>query len=94
MSDHFVSHSVKIVNSLGLHARAAGKLVNLAAQFDATILVEKGPSVASADSVLDLLMLTAGPGDKVTIKAKGPQARAAFEAVVLLIEQGFEEDIA
>jgi phosphotransferase system HPr (HPr) family protein len=84
--------TVKIVNRLGLHARAAGKLVNLAAQFNACVTLEKDNQVAPADSVMELLMLTASPGDSVTISATGPEAPAALQAVVALIQEGFGED--
>lgn len=85
--------SVKIVNRLGLHARAAGKLVNLADQFNAIVTLEKDNQVASTDSILELMMLTASPGDEVTVKATGPEASMALKAVVDLIQQGFGEEI-
>lgn len=85
--------SVKIVNRLGLHARAAGKLVNLVDQFNAIVMLEKDNQVASTDSILELMMLTASPGDEVTVKATGPEASMALKAVVDLIQQGFGEEI-
>ncbi len=85
--------SVKIVNRLGLHARASGKLVNLADQFNAIVTLEKDNQVASTDSILELMMLTASPGDEVTVKATGPEASMALKAVVDLIQQGFGEEI-
>jgi phosphocarrier protein HPr len=87
------SQRVKIVNLLGLHARAAGKLMNLAIQFNATVSVEKDTQIACADSVMELMMLTAGPGDTVTIKTAGPDASAALKAIVTLVEEGFGEDL-
>lgn len=83
--------TVKLVNPLGLHARAAGKLVQRAAEFQATVTVAKGVRQAQADSVLDLMMLMAGSGDELTLKAEGPEAQIALEAVVQLIEDGFGE---
>lgn len=85
--------SVKIINQLGLHARAAGKLMNTATQFNAAITIENDTHVASGDSVMELLMLTASKGDIVTINATGPEADAALKAVVKLIESGFGEDL-
>ena len=87
------SQQVKIVNLLGLHARAAGKLMNLARQFNASVTIEKDTQVACADSVMELIMLTAGPGDTVTIKTAGPDANTALMAIVVLIEDGFGEDL-
>ncbi|MCE3231530.1 MAG: HPr family phosphocarrier protein [Alphaproteobacteria bacterium] len=85
--------SVKIVNLLGLHARAAGKLVNLAGQFNAIVTLEKDNQRASTDSVMELMMLTAGPGDTVVIKADGPEAVAAVKAVAELVQDGFGERV-
>jgi len=87
------SQSVKIINQLGLHARAAGKLMNTAMQFKAAITVEKDTQVACGDSVMELLLLTASKGDVVTIKATGPEANAALSAVINLIENGFGENL-
>ena len=87
------SQTVKIVNRLGLHARAAGKLVKLTDPFNAHVVVEKNNQIAPTDSVMELLMLTASPGDSVTITATGPEAAAALQAVVTLIQEGFGEEI-
>jgi phosphocarrier protein HPr len=84
--------SVTITNHLGLHARAAGRLVNLTNQFNAIVTLEKGPHIASTDSVMELMMLTAGSGETVTIKANGPEADIALKAVVNLIQDGFGEN--
>jgi phosphotransferase system HPr (HPr) family protein len=85
--------TVKIVNPLGLHARAAGKLVNLTDQFKATVTLEKNNQIASSDSVMELMMLTASLGDTITINATGPEADEALKAIVLLVEEGFGEDV-
>jgi phosphocarrier protein HPr len=87
------SQTVMIVNSLGLHARAAGKLVNLTDQFNATVTLEKEAQVANTDSVMELMMLTAGQGDKIIIKATGPDAASALKAVINLVQNGFGEEL-
>ena len=87
-----LSETIELVNALGLHARASGKLVQLVDQFDATIHIEKESHVACADSVMELLMLTASLGDKITIKATGPEAEEALIAVVGLVQNGFFEE--
>ena len=93
MDDNEPKHqSVKITNRLGLHARAAGKLMNLTGQFNAIVTLEKGHQVASTDSVMELMMLTAGSGDTVIIKANGSEADRALKAVVNLIQDGFGEN--
>lgn len=82
-----------IVNRLGMHARPAAKLAQLSDQFNATATIEKDGLIASADSIMELMMLTAGPGDKVKITTIGPEATAALKALVDLIHNGFGEDI-
>ncbi len=88
-----VSRTVLIQNRLGLHARAAVKLVELAQSFDAilTIQSQEGKE-ATADSVMGLLMLESAQGQNVTISAEGSQAEQALDAVCHLIEDKFDED--
>jgi phosphocarrier protein NPr len=87
------SRTVLIQNRLGLHARAAVKLVELAQSFDAifTIKSQEGKE-ATADSVMGLLMLESAQGQNVTISAEGSQAEQALDAVCHLIEDKFDED--
>jgi phosphocarrier protein len=87
------SQTVIIVNRLGMHARAAAKLAQLADQFKATVTLEKDNQVASADSIMELMMLTAGPGDEVMIKTTGPEAPEALAALVGLVQHGFGEEL-
>ncbi len=86
------SRTVLIQNRLGLHARAAVKLVELAQSFDAilTIQSQEGKE-ATADSVMGLLMLESAQGQNVTISAEGSQAEQALDAVCHLIEDKFDE---
>lgn len=88
------SQKVLIVNQLGLHARAAAKLVQLTDQFNALVTIEKDLEVAQTDSIMDLMMLMASPGDHVLIKTTGPEADAALAAVVQLFADGFGEALA
>jgi len=80
-----------ICNRKGLHARAAAKFVAVAQDFDARIFVEKDGETVAAESIMDILMLGAGQGSTVAIKAEGAQADAALEALCALIECGFDE---
>ncbi len=84
--------TVTIVNQLGLHARAATKLVQLCRQFDAEIELQQEGRSADASSVLALLMLASSKGKNVDVVTAGPQAEAALQAVVALIENGFDEN--
>lgn len=81
-----------ICNSRGLHARAAGKLVRLASQFEAEIWIMRADMVVAADSIMGLMMLAAGPGSSLEIWARGHDAVDAMNAILALINAGFEED--
>lgn len=84
--------SVTIVNKLGLHARAATQLTQLANQFDAEVTLHKGDKQANANSVLGLMMMESHQGEQVTIVSEGPDAQAALDAVETLIATRFNED--
>lgn len=84
---------VKVVNRLGLHARAAAIVVKRAAEFDSAItLIRENKSVyADAKSILSVLSLAASNGTELTIEAEGPDEDAAFAAITKLFEEGFGE---
>ncbi|RDV28102.1 HPr family phosphocarrier protein [Alteromonas aestuariivivens] len=86
-----VEKQVTIVNKLGLHARAATQLVQLANQFDAEITLVKGEKQANANSVLGLMMLESHQGELVNIISEGPDAAAAMDAIEALIAKRFNE---
>lgn len=87
------SRTVLIQNRLGLHARAAVKLVELAQSFQAILTIQNHEGKeATADSVMGLLMLESAQGEHVTISAEGLDAAPALEAVCDLIEDKFDED--
>ncbi len=87
------SRTVLIQNRLGLHARAAVKLVELAQSYDAVLTIQSQEGKeATADSVMGLLMLESAQGQNVTISAEGSQAEKALDAVCHLIEDKFDED--
>jgi phosphocarrier protein NPr len=87
-----IEKTVKIVNKLGLHARAATQLVQLANTFQASITVFKEDKSADANSVLGLMMLESHQGETVTIVSDGADAEQAFEAVRALITDKFNEE--
>ncbi len=80
-----------IVNSRGLHARAAAKFVRLAAAFDAEVTIERDDMRVPATSILGLMMLAAARGADLAMEARGPQAEAALAGLRALIERGFDE---
>ena len=86
-----VRQTFRIVNQLGLHARAASVLAKLAGTFQSEITVEKDGQKARASSVIELLLLCGQTGAEVTITARGQDARAAVEAIGVLIADRFGE---
>ena len=87
-----IRRSVAIVNERGLHARASAKFVKAASQFDAHVTVTRDGQTVDAQSIMGLMMLGAGPGCVVEIEAQGPQADAALETLVQLVEDRFDEE--
>ncbi|GAB5381512.1 MAG: HPr family phosphocarrier protein [Aliiglaciecola sp.] len=83
---------ILIVNKLGLHARAATQLVQLANRFDAQVTLKQGEKSASANSVLGLMMLESSQGKQVTVISEGKDAEPALEAIEKLIAERFNED--
>ena len=86
-----VSRVVEIVNTRGLHARAAAKLVNTAERFSATVDVLRDGQVVSARSIMGLMMLGAGMGSTIELRAEGFDAHEALDAIAGLVEAGFHE---
>ncbi|WP_199231135.1 HPr family phosphocarrier protein [Falsiroseomonas bella] len=84
--------TLRIINSRGLHARAAAKLVGVAERFSACINVSRHGQTVPACSIMGLMMLGAGQGSEITIEAEGWDAKEALEAVAGLVEAGFHED--
>lgn len=82
---------VRVVNPLGLHARAAARFVRLASEFRSQIRVTQGPRTMDGKSILGLLLLAAARGSELTISADGPDERLAVERLVRLAEKGFED---
>ena len=80
-----------IQNKLGLHARAATTLAQLALSFDANIILEQDTKTAEADSVLALMLLESSQGKEVKVTCEGPDANQALKAIGALIADKFNE---
>jgi phosphocarrier protein HPr len=85
VSETVVIREITVVNRLGLHARAAARLVNLSGGFRSEITVVKNGVRANAKSIMGILMLAAGQGSRLTIEAAGDDAAEAADALVRLI---------
>ena len=83
---------VTIRNKRGLHARAAARFVKLAAEFEADIRVTKNGSIVSGRSIMGLMMLAAGIGSTIEIRATGADAEQAITAMADLVTGGFDEE--
>ncbi len=83
---------VVIVNALGLHARAAAKLVNLAKAFTCSIELCVGEKSVDAKSIMKVMMLAAGQGTVLTLRTNGEEEKDAFEAISALIGDRFGEE--
>ncbi|HEY7759998.1 MAG TPA: HPr family phosphocarrier protein [Burkholderiales bacterium] len=82
---------VEIVNKLGLHARAAAKLTQLAAGFQCEIWLSRSGRRVNAKSIMGVMMLAAAKGSKVAIETSGADEEQAMQAIVQLIVEKFGE---
>lgn len=83
---------VVIVNALGLHARAAAKLVNLAKSFTCSIELCLGEKSVDAKSIMKVMMLAAGQGTVLTLRTRGEEEEDAYDAISTLIGDRFGEE--
>lgn len=81
----------EIINKLGLHARASGKLTQLAGSFPCEVWMERGPKRINAKSIMGVMMLAAGKGAKVIVDTDGERAEEALAAILALIADRFGE---
>ncbi len=85
------SVEVEIVNKLGLHARAAAKLTQIAGGYRSEIWLSRSGRRVNAKSIMGVMMLAAGQGTKVLIEASGEDADDAIAAIVKLVAERFGE---
>lgn len=83
---------LSIVNRLGLHARAAAKLVNLASSFRSNVELGRGERFVDAKSIMGVLLLCAEQGAKLELCVTGDDAEDAANAIEALVASGFGED--
>jgi phosphocarrier protein HPr len=86
-----MERTITIVNKLGLHARAAAKLVTLAQKFKSTVHVSKDGREVSGKSIMGVMMLAAAKGSRITVRAEGPDAEKALAAIEDLVNRKFDE---
>jgi phosphocarrier protein HPr len=81
-----------VPNRLGLHARAAAKLVQTLTPFQATVLMSARGRQVNAKSIMGVMMLAASQGTEISFQVEGPEAEAALAAVRNLFARRFDEE--
>ena len=84
--------TLTIINKLGLHARAAAKLVTCASGFGAQIMIRRGEREVNGKSIMGVMMLAAAKGSEIEVEAQGDDAREAMLALEQLLADRFGED--
>ena len=83
--------SIKIINKLGLHARASAKLTQVANQFESDIWIEKNDKKVNAKSIMGVMMLAASQGTDIKITTEGVDEKEALDSITALINDYFGE---
>src|ERR1041384_2891814 len=87
-----ITKELVVSNKLGVHARPAALFVKTANRFDCEVLVEKDGEVVNGKSIMGMMMLAAGPGSKLHVRAKGEDAMEAVHELEALLKRKFDED--
>ncbi|MED5389607.1 MAG: HPr family phosphocarrier protein [Pseudomonadota bacterium] len=87
-----IEKQLDIINKLGLHARAAAKVVSVASRYDSRIHVLHNGNPIDAKSIMGLLMLGAAKGSSITVQVDGQDERAAMEELTDLFARRFDEE--
>ena len=86
-----ITKKLTILNKLGLHARAAAKVVSTANEFESTIIITKDGKNADARSIMKLLMLSASQGSSIRVEIDGADQNDAMESIERLFNNKFDE---
>jgi phosphocarrier protein HPr len=87
-----IEHELTVTNRLGLHARATAKLVQTVSGFKCNITVAAKGREVNAKSIMGVMLLAAGQGSHVVVRADGEDEQAAIDAVTALFDRRFDED--
>ena len=86
-----IKQKITIINKLGLHARAAAKLVHLASRFESESKLVRGAKVVNGKSIMGVMMLAASRGTEIELVVDGPDEVEAMQALCELINNRFGE---
>ncbi len=84
--------TVEIINKLGLHARAAAKLIGVTSAYGSTVALTNGAKTIDGKSIMSVMMLAASQGTELSIAVEGDDEEAALAAIVALIADRFGEE--
>ncbi len=87
-----IKQPVTIINKLGLHARAASKLVNLCSQHSSDVFLDKNGNRVNAKSIMGVMMLAASKGTELVLEVDGEDESECLQAIVDLIHNRFDEE--
>ena len=87
-----LSRNIEIINKLGLHARAAAQLVQLASSFSSHIEIEKDNQRVNGKSIMGVMMLAAGKGSEISLHVEGEDEEESMSRLEELIKNRFNED--
>ena len=86
-----ITTTITIINKLGLHARAAAKLVKLASQFDCEVQLRRKQRTVNGKSIMAVMLLAASKGTELEVITDGNDEIAATDAILQLIKNKFDE---
>jgi len=86
-----INEKITIINQLGLHARAAAKLVSLASKFSSEVNITSGTKIVNTKSIMGVMMLAAAKGTELGLTIEGSDEEQARDAIVGLINDYFGE---
>jgi phosphocarrier protein len=87
-----IAENITIINKLGLHARAASKLVNCASQFESEVFIIRKDNRVNAKSIMGVMMLAASKGVELELEIEGDDEQSCRDALVDLINDRFGEN--
>lgn len=87
-----IEQDLTIINTLGLHARAAAKVVSVASRYACTIQVRHGERMIDAKSIMGLLMLGAAKGTVLRVRVDGEDEEPAMDELADLFARRFDEE--
>lgn len=87
-----IKETVEVVNPSGLHARSAKELVDRAGDYESTVVLKHDEIEASADSIMEVMMLAASPGTQIELHIDGPDEEDAADELIDFFAEGFYEN--